>query len=79
MATAAGGSGAGGGGRRRCHSSGTPPVVPQKPKKPITWEKACIRYLEAIHVECVATGEELPFGGRYAPPTDTGVQVKQLW
>ena len=71
MATVAGGSGAGAGGGRRC-SSGTPPVVPQKPKKPSAWEKACIRYLEAVHVECVARGEEPPFGGRYAPPTGTG-------
>ena len=44
----------------------------QKPKQPTTWERACIRYLEANHVECVARGEEPPFGGRYAPSTDPG-------
>ena len=71
MAIAAGGSGAGdSGGRRR--SSSTPPVVPQKPKKPTAWERACTRYIEAYHLECVARVEEPLFGVCYAPSTDRG-------
>ena len=59
MVSAAGGSGAGGGDRCPCGEKGTTPVD-RWCKKPITFHRAGLRYLEKEYRECVAKGEEPP-------------------
>ena len=70
MSTAAGGTGDDGSGdRRSSHNKGKTKVgAPDKPKKMSTLERAMLHYLQGVHVDAVAAGEEPPFGGRYAPP-----------
>ena len=60
MASAAGGSGAGGGDRCPSGEKGTTPVG-RRCKKPSTFHRVVLRYLEKEYRECVARGEEPPF------------------
>ena len=60
MASAAGGSGGGGGDRCPSGEKGTIPVG-RRSKKPSTFHRAALRYLEKKYRECVARGEEPPF------------------
>ena len=56
MASAAGGSGAGGGDRCPSVEKDTTPVG-RRCKKPSTFHRAVLRYLEKEYRECVARGE----------------------
>ena len=60
MASAAGGSGAGVGNRCPSGEKGTTPVG-RRCKKPSTFHRAVLHYLEKEYRECVARGEEPPF------------------
>ena len=60
MASAARGSGAGGGDRCPSGEKGTTPVG-RRCKKPSTFHRVVLRYLEKEYIECVARGEEPPF------------------
>ena len=60
MASAAGGSGAGGGDHCLSGEKGTTPVG-RRSKKPSTFHRAALRYLEKEYKKCVARGEEPPF------------------
>src|SRR6185312_2455670 len=60
MASAAGGSGAGRSDRCPSGEKGTTPVG-RRCKKPSTFHRAVLRYLEKEYRECVARGEEPPF------------------
>ena len=60
MASAAGGSGAGGGDRCPSREKGITPVG-RRCKKPSTFHRAALRYLEKEYRKCVARGEEPPF------------------
>ena len=60
MVSAAGGSGAGGGDRCPSGDKGTTPVC-RRCKKPSSFHRAALRYLEKEYRECVARGEESLF------------------
>ena len=60
MASAAGGSGGSGGARCPSREKGTTPVG-RRCKKPSTFHRAALRYLEKEYRKCVARGEEPPF------------------
>ena len=60
MASAAGGSGTGGGDRCPSGEKGTTPVG-RRCKKPSTFHRAVLHYLEKEYRECMARDEEPPF------------------
>ena len=60
MASAAGGSGAGGGDRCPSGEKGTTRVG-RRSKKPSTFHRVTLHYLEKEYRECVARGEEPSF------------------
>ena len=70
MQSATGGSGDGGGNPPGKGKTTVGP--PGKPKRISTLERAMLRYLQVKHEDAVASGEEPPFGGRYAPPPVSG-------